>query len=347
MVEANIRMVKEARLNGRFDKTAPGLPLNWSGSGFEIKVRGSFFDIEIECEYTSLRPYVSFEVDGLRSQTFAPLKGANRYTVFCNMNPEKAHDVRVTLETQLFPNDAKISVQKVYTDGECLAPEKRACRIEFIGDSITSGEGCRGPVSFQEWLPMMFSSTDNYTRFVSDMMNAEYQAVSQSGWGVVCAWNNEERCNMPSIYDKIQAGSESYDFSFHPDYVVIALGTNDRNALSQPAFMNPVTGKAYKLTQNDMPMWTDRALSFIEFVHEKNPGAKILWVSFFGSGPIVNAIDDAVSRAREKSIPVLHEIALDLNHAVRGHMGSRQHPGVNAHRSAAKKIVKALRKSHF
>ncbi|MBQ5771066.1 MAG: hypothetical protein IIW08_07820, partial [Clostridia bacterium] len=195
MLTKNIREIEGIRLNGRFDKNEKGLALNWTASGFEMKVRGSFLHVEIECDYGVYRPYVSFEVDGLRAQTFAPLKGKHAYTVFMSLDKEKAHDVKLILETQLFPGNARISVQNISTDGEILPPDEKKCRIEFIGDSITSGEGGRGPVDFQEWVPMMFSASDNYARFVSDRMNAAYQVVSQSGWGVTNAWNNERACN--------------------------------------------------------------------------------------------------------------------------------------------------------
>ena len=115
MLTKNIREIEGIRLNGRFDKNEKGLALNWTASGFEMKVRGSFLHVEIECDYGVYRPYVSFEVDGLRAQTFAPLKGRHAYTAFCSLDKEKAHNVKLILETQLFPGSAKISVTEGFS----------------------------------------------------------------------------------------------------------------------------------------------------------------------------------------------------------------------------------------
>lgn len=343
-MKKNIREIEGVRLNGRFDRTEKALPLNWTASGFEMKARGSCLEVEIECDYQAYRPYVSFEVDGLRAQTFAPIRGKHTYTVFYGLDPEKAHDVRLTLETQLFPGNAAISVWSVSTDGEILPPDAKKLKIEFIGDSITSGEGGRGPVDFQEWVPMMFSASDNYARMVADSLNAQYQVVSQSGWGVTNAWNNEPACRIPRIYNWIAADEKEYDFSFDPDYVVIALGTNDQNSLNQPEFRSPETGEAYRLTREMLPAWEDAARVFLKEVHRKNPRAKIIWTSFFSQGEIFESTKAAVEKAQREGVDVSFLSALDLNRLPRGGMGSRSHPGVVSQRRIAREILREIRR---
>lgn len=342
-MKKSIREIEGIRLNGRFDKKEKGLPLNWTASGFEMKVKGSFLEIEIESEYNVYRSYISIEVDGLRAQTFAPLKGKHTYVAFWSLDKNKAHDVKLTLESQLFPYDGKITVWNVETDGEILPPNEKKTRIEFIGDSITSGEGGRGPVGFQEWVPMMFSASDNYARFVAEKMNAEYSVVSQSGWGVTNAWNNDPACRIPRIYEMIAADEKPYDFSFDPDYVVIALGTNDQGSLNQPEYTNPGTGEKYRLTKEMLPGWTEKAFEFLKTVHERNPRAKIVWASFFENGEIFECTKNAVMKARDAGTDVRFVSALNLNRMPRGGMGSRSHPGIVSQRHIAREILKVLK----
>lgn len=255
--------------------------------------------MQISCTYHEYKPYLSFEVDGLRAQTFAPLPGKHWYSVFLHLNPNTVHRVQIIKESQAFENDraAGCILLKGRTDGvlEPLAPRKR--KIEFIGDSLTSGEGGRGPRSFMEWVPMCFNASDNYPRLVADQLDAQYQLVSQSGWGVHCGWNNDPHCRLPRFYDQIcgpQAGEtpeenwgsgKPYDFSFQPDDIVIALGANDRGALLQPPFVDPITGRdpSFTIRRRICGFSKRKSLRFLSISIRKTrpPGSRgfpIIWI---------------------------------------------------------------------
>ena len=79
------------RLSGRFDPAQEGFPMLWSASSAEMNVRGSSLEVQIDCAYRTHKPYLSFEVDGLRAQTFAPLPGKHWYSVFLHMKPDAVH----------------------------------------------------------------------------------------------------------------------------------------------------------------------------------------------------------------------------------------------------------------
>ncbi len=360
MIENNIRHIPEIRLSGRFDAAQEGFPMMWSGANAEMLARASILEIEILCDYTTYRPYLSFEVDGLKSQTFSPLKGTHFYTVFLNMDKGKAHNVRVTLETQAFAADpaSYVEIRRVRTDGEFLPLPAKKLRLEFIGDSITSGEGMRGPHDFNEWVPMMFSSTDNYTRWTADKLNAQYQVVSQSGWGFFCSWDNNPRRNIPDIYPYICypcmidaacvpvcGGEKPYDFSFDPDAVIVNLGSNDMNAVHHPSRVDPVTGEEFKLRETDGSILEDAAYRFIRMIHEKNPRALIVWAfGVAGTGIAEAPLRAAVSRARKDGIRADYLPLPDCGRIRRG-IGSRFHPGPGAHKRMAEIIAKHLKKT--
>ena len=359
MKSFSIRKHPMIRLSGRFDPAQEGFPMLWSASSAEMNVRGSSLEVQIDCAYRTHKPYLSFEVDGLRAQTFAPLPGKHWYSVFLHLKPDTVHTVRILKESQAFENDpsAGCMLLKGRTDGglEPLPPRRR--KIEFIGDSLTSGEGGRGPQSFMEWVPMCFSASDNYTRFVADRLNAQYQLVSQSGWGVHCGWNNDPHCNLPRIYDQLcgpQAGQipeenwgsgKLYDFSFQPDDVVIALGANDNGATKQPPFTDPVTGRESKLhdTPEDLAVFENEALDFLRHLHQRNPGARLTWFSYFRENPIVQATRRAVERAAAEGIPVQFG-SVDGESLPASWQGSRNHPGVRAEQYMARALVRLLKK---
>ena len=58
-------------------------------------------------------------------------------------------------------------------------------RLEFVGDSITSGEGAIGAVPEEAWAGAFFSAENHYARLTADALGAEYRCLSQSGWGIV------------------------------------------------------------------------------------------------------------------------------------------------------------------
>lgn len=335
---------------GRTDGSAQGVPLFWSSAGMECRIKGSRADVRIECRYTTMKPYLSIEVDGLRAQTFSPLPGTHWYNAFLGLDGQKTHTLRLIRETQPFGGDpeALMTLLQLKTDGtlEKLPPKKR--RIEFIGDSVTSVEGGRGPIEFMEWVPMVFSAADGYPRLAAEKLRADYHVISQSGWGVLAGWNNDPHSILPAIYDDVcqltEAGRKPWDFSFDPDTVVIALGANDRGAMMSPPFTD-TDGKTYKLTDSpeDRQRFEKAAVGFLRHLHEKNPNARLLWLSIVPGTPVEDALHSAVEGAAADGIPVELFTPYDLFRPFRGAMGSRSHPGVRAHERMAEALVKKLK----
>ncbi len=347
-----IRETKEIRLSGRFDPNEPHFPMLWSSSSAELKMEGSSLEVEIDCQYTSMAPYLSFTVDGLRSQNFVPLKGKHWYPVFLGLS-NQVHHVRIAKETQPFGGDwnAFVSLNRIRMDGKLLPMDEPKMKIEFIGDSITSGEGCKGPVSFMEWVPMVFSSSDTYAKMTADALHAQYQVVSQSGWGVLGAWDNNPSGSIPKVYHKIcgavgaQGAQKDYDFSFNPDKVVIALGTNDAGAIGNAPYTDPETGVTYNLTdsEEDQKRLEDACFAFIHTLHEKNPNAALYWIVFYDKGPVHDAVKAAVERAVQEGIAIRFSVPLTLDGMKKCEMGSRAHPGLKAHQRISKSLVKLLK----
>lgn len=340
-----------AHVYGRTVENGEGVPLMWSSAGMEMLVRGTRLEAQIECGYQTMKPYLSFEVDGLRAQTFSPLPGRHWYNVFLNLDGQKAHTVHLIQETQPFAGDpeSRLMLCRFQTDGAFLPVSPKKRRIEFIGDSITSAEGNRGPGDFMEWVPMMFGASDAFPRLTADALKADYRVVSVSGWGVTCGWDNDPASNLPRVYDAVCAltpiGQRPYDFAWQPDRIVIALGTNDQNAFGQPPFTDPVTGESHKLTDDasGRAYLEESAFRFLLHLHEKNPAARLFWICFFREGPMQEAVQRAVARAHDRGIDVQYSVPYDYGKPFRGSMGSRMHPGPAAHRRIAGELIRLLK----
>lgn len=353
----DIRNLNEVRLSGRFDMTQQGFPMHWSSANAEMLLSASKLEVEIVCQYNSQKPYLSFEVDGLRAQTFSPIPGKHWYNVFLNLDKNTKHRVRIIKETQPFEGDptASPTILRLRTDGQFHPLPKVKRRIEFIGDSITSGEGGRGPVSFNEWVPMCFCAADNYARMTADGLKAQYQVISQSGWGAYCSFDNRPEGNIPRVYDQIcgvlangtenQGVENPYDFSFQPDTVVVALGANDSNAMRSDPYIDPVTGAAHKLDNSSegRQLYENTCFNFLLHLHEVNPGARLVWLSFISSGPIAECLQKAVARAKDAGLDVTFACPFDFESFGGRCMGSRFHPGILAHKKIAKALVKLLK----
>lgn len=351
-----IREVPEVRLSGRFDPEQSGFPMMWSGACAEMDVRASRLDVRIHCAYRALRPYLSFTVDGLRAQTFAPLRGTHWVTVMLGMDGGKAHRVRVTLETQTWSDDptSYAALLELRTDGAFEPLPAPARRLEIIGDSITSGEGLRGPHDFMEWVPMCFGASDAYPRLLADDLHAQVQVISQSGWGVLHSWDNNPHLTLPGVYDRIcgsaamhsadgaaHGGEKAYDFAFDPDAVIVNLGTNDGGALEQPVFVDPVSGASHRFTREDIPAFERACVDFLAHLHVKNPRAKLIWAFGVAGDTMAEPVKNAVRVAGERGLPARYVALPDMG-TIRGGIGSREHPGAAAHRKMAEILKKEL-----
>ena len=90
-----------------------------------------------------------------------------------------------------------------YAGGEFLPLPEPQYRLEFVGDSITSGEGAIGAKPEEDWVGAFFSAENHYGRLTADALGAEYRCISQSGWGIVTGWDNDVRHVMPPYYTQV------------------------------------------------------------------------------------------------------------------------------------------------
>ena len=355
---------KMIKVLGRTSKQNPYV-LFWTGSRYEMNVRAANLNVVINASFGMQEQWIVVTVDGAPIIRMPLSSGTNVIAILKNRNPEREHNIRIIKETPVMPNDGDpyIELTEILTDGELLPVPGRNRKIVFIGDSITSGEGACGAVSEEDWVSAVFSAYDNYSYLTAELLNADYQALSQSGWGVLCGYDNDLRHNLPDHFRKVcsiayadgperpvRGAEEDYDFAaFDADAVVINLATNDGNGLTMPPFTNPITGETFQmqagegtvLSKECTELFCRKAVAFVSDIRCAYPKAKIFWAYGMLGNPMEPVIRTALSLYRDVTGDEMPEY-IALPAAVEGSFGARWHPGLPCHKQAARVISRRL-----
>ena len=355
--------LNNVKILGRTSKEAPDV-LFWTGSRYEMNVKASYLTVQIEAQYGNQEQWIAVLVNGALLCRMPLNRGGNEIIIFRNRNAEEVKNVRILKEVQPMQGDGAnyIRLTGIDTDGELLPVKEADLRIQFIGDSVTSGEGAMGARCEMDWVAELFSGYDNYAYKTAEALSADYQVVSQSGWGVYCGYNNDIHSNIPGIYDSVCSivttegksvlGSlEPMDYTaFVPDAVVINLGTNDTGACTAEAYTDPETGKVYKLAKGedgalDEPsrqLFTEAVKGFLQKLRGAHPGAFLLWAyGMLGADlkePLLAAIEAYRKESGDERVGYC-----GLPDTTEDAFGSRWHPGHIAHENMAKVLAAKLR----
>lgn len=355
--------ITHLHVHGRTTLNRSPLTLFWTGSGIELNIAASELWIEVEVNYESYEPWISVLVN--EAAVSRQMLTAGRYwiCVFRGMNINTKKMVRIVKDVQAMSGDPECSLHMhaVKCDGQFFPIEPKALKIEFVGDSITSGEGIIGAKEEEDWIPMWFGALQNYTRLTANALQADYRIISQSGWGVLSSWDNNPQANIPDCYEKVcgvlsgeanlaLGAHDRYDFqAWQPDIIVVNLGTNDAGAFYNAEWKDEQTGKVYKQRLNedgsfheDDLLAFERAVErFLVKVRGYNAHAHIVWAYGMLGIPLMPAIYRAVD-AYIKDTSDCKVTIFQLPNTTEETIGARFHPGALAHEYAAKELTAYL-----
>lgn len=355
--------VPHYKVHGRTVPGACPLPLFFNGSAVEVNVSGSELWADLEVSWQNLEMWVTVEVNGKLMSRQMLMPGSQSLCLFRGMSPEPVKNVRLTRETQAMVEDEDccLIVRGFQADGNFHPVPKRTYTLEFVGDSITSGEGTYGPKDEYDWIPMYMSYSRDYAKMTADALDADAYIISKGGWGVLSAWDNNPDCNIPSRYEQlcgICCGPKNesldaftpYDFSTRKtDAVIVNLGTNDASAFREPAWHDPATDRSFKQRMNpdgtyveeDLTRFEDAVVSFLHMLRKHNPQAHIVWCYGMLGYELSFAINDAMTRYTRESGDH-NVIFLQLPNTTEETVGSNGHPGELSHRRAARVLTEYL-----
>lgn len=326
------------RVSGRTNGCLNPVTLFWTASGVEMNIKAEEAWVQVRSDYDALEIWVDVLVDGALSQRIMVNKGEQKICLFRNMEENRVRNVKVLRDTPAFPTDEKtlLQVLEIETDGEFFPLEEPKLRMEVIGDSITSGEGGSGSVEEMSWNSFCFNAVDNYAYMAAEELGAVYNCISQSGWGVFCSWEGDEKQTIPLYYEQVcgllsgernkELGAlKHWDFQkFQPDIVVVNLGTND-----------------YSGTK-DMEKIANAVEVFLSKIRACNPGCYILWCYGMLGDSLEPTLQTAIRHYKIKSGDERVEF-VKLPDTLKGEFGSRQHPGHKSHEKAAKILTEKIR----
>lgn len=331
------------RLLGRMDLSQSPLCLDWTGAGLEFRHRGTDVWAELEAPEKAPVFYMIVLADGCPVCRFPVEPGIRFYPLILGMEAERERTVTLLKETQCMPDSpaATIRLHSLRYEGELLDLPARDLRIEFIGDSLTSGEGSLAPCGNEEWITAWFSARGNYSWTACGMLNAERRVLSQSGYGVVWNYLHDETRNMSDGYTKIAgvlSGPEAeargcgkdYDFSSWPaDIVCIRLLSNDAGGMSHLGSF-----------ERDRAPLVQGCLQLIRKVRRNNPGARIVWIKP-DSGCHPEVAEEAAALARQEGLQEIYTFALPDYRPEE--CGARNHPNAAWNQRAGELLGRFLK----
>ena len=237
--------------------------------------------------------------------------------------------------------EATVLLRSLRLSGELEDPPPRDMRIEFIGDSLTSGEGALAARNNEEWVTPWFTARGNYSWYACEALNAERSILSQSGWGVCWDWQHDPKNNMTDAYDatvgvlhgpaaEARGCGKPWDFASRPaDIVCIRLLTNDLGGVGG--------GEHF---ERDRETVLRGCVNLIQKVRKANPAAKIVWIKP-GTAFHPELAEEAVSLLREEGMDGLFTFTLP-DYEEKDY-GARAHPNAEWNRMAGKLLADFLR----
>ena len=360
---------------GRNVKDVENLPeinLFWAASALKINVKACEVWADFESDYDSNEPWVSIFLNGSRISRFMIEKsGKKSVCLVRGLNSQVENEICIYKDTQPMPGDTKhfLKVKNISLDdnGKFCEIKPAKMKIEFIGDSITSGEGLAGAPEQMEWIPSVFVGSESYAAQVSRYFEADFSVFSQCGWGLCWGWDGNRNNNIPKFYEKVcgvmegdfhnQLGeNQDYDFKDGSDFVVLNLGTNDDGAFFQPPWKDEKSGIEYKLeldggkiSETDKDYIVKAAKKFLSVIRMHNKNAQIIWCyGMIKLKFIPECLNTAIKQwKKETGDNKIHLLELDSMEDVEKNYedkGSRGHPGKKVHKLAAEKLKKLIKK---
>ncbi len=217
--------------SGRTDRTHPtSVRFSYPGVSLRLLFEGNYCRVLLKNDDSQFKNYYTVLVDDQITQTVAIGKDDEGFQVTI---PTKkgTHTLQLFKRTEGFVGEGifeGVELEK----GKKLLPLKNLStrKIEFIGNSITCGYGNEGSSPSCHFSPETENNYMAYGAITARLLQAEYMAVAFSGKGLMQNYDTRNPETMPFLYDRINPLKPSPLWKFgdwHPDVVVINLGTND------------------------------------------------------------------------------------------------------------------------
>jgi lysophospholipase L1-like esterase len=313
-----------AKVHGRFQRDGDQYVRQWPGSYVETAFRGSAALFRVGAGEVALHVVVDE-----RTVTTLVKPAPGLYRVTGLSRGRHALRVEVASESQAGPT----KFGPFYAErGSIAAPRAdRARQIEFIGDSHTVGYGvtsAKRECSQDE----VWATTDTSRGFaarLARLYGADYEINAISGRGVVRNYDGFAATKLPEAYPfaLLDGRDRASQPDWHPQVIVIALGTNDFTTPLHP-------GERWASREALHADYEATYLRFVQSIRARNPHALIvLWATDMADGEIEAEVTKVVAALRASGEHRLAYVPVD----------GLSFTGCNSHPSLADQMVIADR----
>jgi len=325
----------QLQYTGRIDFARPAAPLiTWPGTSIEGNFTGSSLAVKLDDQLG--KNYFNVFIDGDLDHPYIieAAQGSKTYPVASGL-AAGAHRFLITKRTEGEEGGTVFQGLELADGAKLLPPPPRKQRrIEFFGDSITSGMGDEAADGKPDDVLREKNNFMSYASITARNLNAEAHITSQSGIGVMISWFP---FTMPDFYDQLSAvGNNDTQWNFKswtPDVVVINLMQNDHWLIDDHKRLQP------------MPTDEQRIQSYKQFV------LKIR--ALYPKAYIVCALGSMDAIAPGSKIPGLVQSAVEQIRAEQkderiaslmfDFTGYTAHPRVRHHQANAAKLTAFIR----
>jgi hypothetical protein len=215
---------------GRVDFSNPKKPRFWAaGVYIQAKFKGTSCEVVINDEmlWGNSHNYILVIVDNAKPLKIKLKERSNTIKVADELSPG-THTITIYKNTEALIG--YLEFVGIKCDELVAMPNKPSRKIEFIGNSITSGMGndLEIPCGKGDWYDQ-HNAYLSYGSIVARQLNAQWHLTSESGIGLIHSCCNK-KILMPQVFDKVSISKDSmvWDFSrYQPDLVTVTLGQND------------------------------------------------------------------------------------------------------------------------
>lgn len=323
---ADVRAPIPVYEGGRTVHDADGaLRSGWPGVYFEGRFTGRAVDVGVETK----REQVRVLIDGVEKARLG--EGFSGRKRIGGLRPG-AHVVRLERLTESQPGDFRF-LGFWPVDGKALPMTARVRQIEIIGDSHSVGYADTSTVRDCD-AAKVHATTDTqqaYGPLLAKRLDADYRVIAWSGYGIVRNYDGKAPGeSLPFLYSRIIPGETAQlrvRDAWHPQLIVIYLGTNDFSTQVKP-------GEAWADEVALRKAWHQRYVAFVREIAANQPQARFVLV---GGPSFATDVQSVAAELATSKINVTTmrtpEMALDSCH---------WHPSLKDQRALADALEKTV-----
>jgi hypothetical protein len=222
---------------GRFDFSNPKeVAFDWAGVGIFARFEGTACSVKIHDTTDEYAIIIDQNAPRLLTTDSSEV-----YTVASGLSNLVPHTIVIQKRTEPLVGKGIFKGFILDHGAKLLPPNKQTDRrIEFIGNSMTSGYGVMSDSSNWHFSPQTENAVMSFASITARALQAEYHLISFSGRGVVRNYGDPHKTSaepMASLYDRTCCfdSTRKWDFKrWVPQVVVIDLGTNDFSTKPYP-----------------------------------------------------------------------------------------------------------------